>query len=236
MRPWYIDHRSTRRMSKGTVTRGKSPSGTLGLFDLGNATAPAASRSPSPAVRQPTGGLFNLKKADDRILTTTSQPKSGYIPGARSTNPGLADNVRLRPASATTHDANPREDVDVNLDDAIGGTIEAHNPRMTDVEIKNLLVGYVSLPKKYWKTGLVYRQHIRYIRLKDNIFVRGGFIAGIGKQRNKDTLSMVNCFNSRKPGYYAWVVNIDALKAIFIRRQDWDAIRESLGMIAPCKK
>jgi hypothetical protein len=206
-------------MSNISTVRGKSPSGTSGLFDIGR-----QSRSPSPVVRP----MFNLKKPDvitpksamvassldNRILTTTSQPKSGVIP---------------RPAASRMQAVANISEPDSDLGDAVGGAIEAHNPRMTDAEIKDLLVGYVSLPKKYWRTGLVYRQHIRYIRLKDNIFVRGGFIAGIGKQRGKDTLSLTNCFNSRKPGYYAWVVNIDSLKAIFIRRQDWDALRESLG-------
>lgn len=220
-------------MSKSTIARSKSPSGTQGLFDLNDRPSiksiQAASRSPSPTIRQKTSSLFDLKRTtptniDDRILTTTSQPKSGSIPGAR--NPGGA---RAQVTSVTKPEVKTEED---DVDNATGGTIEAHNPRITDAEIKNLLIGYVSLPKKYWRTGLVYRQHIRYIRLKDNIFVRGGFIAGIGKQRNKDTLSLVNCFNSRKPGYYAWVINIDALKAIFIRRQDWDALRESLNTVS----
>lgn len=216
------------------TTRGKSPSSTANLFNLGK---PAASRSPSPAVRpggSSAGNIFNLRKSEpaagraagesgSHILTGVSQPKSGTIPGARTRarSPILTN--------ASTSESQSDEIVDAGGAAESTDKIEAHNPRMTDAEIKNLLVGYVSLPKKYWHTGLTYRQHIRYIRSKDNIFVRGGFIAGIGKQRGKDTLSLVNCFNSRKPGYYAWVINLDALSAIFIRRPDWDEFKKSLG-------
>lgn len=223
-------------MSALSGSRGKSPSGTSGLFNLAH---PVANRSPSPAIRRDIApdskNLFNLHKKPEtpgrpsdpilnNILTTTSQPKSGIIPGARIR---LTGGARARSPSATSRTvsvATPEIIEPGQVDQ-----IEAHNPRISDAEIKNLLVGYVSLPKKYWRTGLVYRQHIRYVRLKDNIFVRGGFISGIGKQRGKDTLSLVNCFNSRKPGYYAWVINLDALKAIFIRRQDWDELKKTLN-------
>ncbi len=208
-------------------TNGKHQSATAGMFDLTR-----QNRSPSPAIgrHMSSENIFNLRKNEAKhdsfstspiiaSLTTTSQPKSGIIPGARPIG-GIK-----KPASpkAAKKPASPRI-----IDPGPADQIEAHNPRMTDAEIKNLLVGYVSLPKKYWHTGLAYRQHIRYVRNKDNIFVRGGFIAGIGKQRGKDTLSLVNCFNSNKPGYYAWVINLDALKAIFIRRQDWDELKKSL--------
>jgi hypothetical protein len=142
------------------------------------------------------------------------QNRSGIIPGARP----RPDGDRAK---------SPKPHPDPHEEESVDKKIEAHNPRMTDEEIKNLLIGYVVLPKKYWLSGLVYRQHIRYIRLKDDIFVRGGFIAGIGKQRGKDTLSMVNCFNPQKSGYYAWVIAIEAIKTIFVRRADWDEIRKA---------
>ena len=118
---------------------------------------------------------------------------------------------------------------EINTDD-IFKAIPAGSSKLPLSEIKRLLEGYVALPKLYWnteladvlETRLVYRQHIRYTRLKDNMFVRGGFITGFGKQRGRATLTIANGFDQKKRGYYVWVIGLDSIGTLFVKRDSLD--------------
>lgn len=209
-------------------------------------------RSPSPlnttkprplASSSATATMFDIGKKNDH----------GYIPGARprsqppiqpQTQASQQDGGRGRSASRESREtkhssrsstpAAPAAPIaaptapaaEINVED-IYSAIPVGSSKLTLDEIKKLLIGYVPLPKPYWSTELVYRQHIRYTRLKDNMFVRGGFIIGFGKQRGRATLTLANGFDPKKRGYYVWVIGLDSIGKLFVKRDSVDASRET---------
>ncbi len=187
---------------------------------------PRPSATKAVAAGGPTATMFDLSKKGDH----------GYIPGVRprpaAQAESIADGGRGRSASRDSHETKrpPSESktrtaavhhAEINADD-IFRAIPASSSKLPLSEIKRLLEGYVALPKSYWSTELIYRQHIRYTRLKDNMFVRGGFITGFGKQRGRATLTLANGFDQKKRGYYVWVIGLDSIGTLFVKRDSLD--------------
>lgn len=182
-----------------------------------------------------TTSMFNLNKKNEHVDATHTH---GYIPGVRSrqvepvhiTDGGRGrsasrDSRKLPQLESKTHATAVTHHAEINAED-IFKAIPTSSSKLPLSEIKRLLAGYVALPKSYWSTELadasathlVYRQHIRYTRLKDNMFVRGGFIIGFGKQRGRATLTLANGFDQKKRGYYIWVIGLDSIGTLFVKR------------------
>ena len=138
--------------------------------------------------------------------------------GGRGRSASRDSHVTKRPSSESKRlqDAQAHH-AEIDTDN-IFKAIPASSSKLPLSEIKRLLEGYVALPTSYWSTELVYRQPIRYTRLKDNVFVRGGFIIGFGKQRGRATLTIANGFDQKKSGYYVWVIGLDSIGALFVKR------------------
>jgi hypothetical protein len=175
--------------------------------------------------------MFNLAKKP------ASKPVAnphGTIPGARPRVPVIAPVPTLPAGIDVTAGARGRRapaeikepasssvgvsEVDPNTKAETQRAIPVSSQKMSHEQIIGLLAGYVSLPKPFWENMLAYRQHIRYTKIKDNVFVRGGFIVGIGKQRGKTTLTLANGFDSKRQGYYCWMIGLDSIAHIFVKR------------------
>lgn len=199
------------------------------------------SRSPSPSV-QSGGAKKSILSAPFAQTGTTSMfdlsRNHGHIPGARprpreasreppkqqresSREPpkkpinqhSLSSEPKVGEIKQEVSDQGTISTIDINKMIPVG------SQKIPYEEIVSLLNGYVALPKNYWNTMLVYRQHIRYTRAKDNTFVRGGFIIGFGKQRGRPTLTLSNGFDPSKSGYYVWVIGLDAISHLFVKRE-----------------
>lgn len=158
-----------------------------------------------------------------RSASRDSRKKSETMDAQRAST-SLPDETKRPPTESKTHTTAAVHHAEINVDD-IFRAIPASSSKLPLSEIKRLLEGYVALPKSYWSTELVYRQHIRYTRLKDNMFVRGGFITGFGKQRGRATLTLANGFDQKKRGYYVWVIGLDSIGTLFVKRNAEPAIR-----------
>jgi hypothetical protein len=116
------------------------------------------------------------------------------------------------------HNSAETKQPDVSLAE-ISKMIPVGSQKIPYNDIVKMLEGYVALPKQYWTSQLTYRQHIRYTKASGNVFVRGGFIIGFGKQRGRATLTLANGFDTKKQGYYVWVIGLDAIASIFVKRE-----------------
>jgi hypothetical protein len=221
-----------KNRTPGSSSRSPSPVMTHGARNPGQSSQSTTSikRGTSPS----TAKLFDL---DKRAVNS-----HGYIPGARprhvtplvhaqpmpvaqpilsaqESRDAASAGGRKRSVSREHGETKQMMPTDVSIsDDDIHKMIPVGSQKVGYDEIIQLLKGYVALPKKFWETELVYRQHIRYTRIKDNVFVRGGFIIGFGKQRGRATLTLANGFDPKKPGYYVWVIGLDAIAALFVKR------------------
>jgi hypothetical protein len=163
-------------------------------------------------------------RSQPQIPQTQTQPQASQQDGGRGRSASRETKHSSRSSTPAGAAAAPTAAptalaTEINVED-IYSAIPVGSSKLTLDEIKKLLVGYVALPKPYWSTELVYRQHIRYTRLKDNMFVRGGFIIGFGKQRGRATLTLANGFDPKKREYYVWVIGLDSIGKLFVKRAE----------------
>lgn len=183
-----------------SVTQKQHPStGTSTMFDLSK--RPASAKSSEHGY---------IPGARPRPTSNTAQSDQSVAPVSGGRKRSVSRESKEPPETKTIPTAVPATD--------ISKLIPVGSQKIPYDEIVKLLDGYVSLPKEFWDTELIYRRHIRYTKIKDNVFVRGGFIVGVGKQRSRATLTLANGFDSRKRGYYSWIIALDSISHIFIKK------------------
>lgn len=100
---------------------------------------------------------------------------------------------------------------------AVHGPIVVRSTKYTETELRAMLADYEQLPRAQWG-NIKYKQHIRYVRRVGHTFVRGGFVVGIITQDDRPALTIATKLNPRGPGYYAWVIMLDDIETLFVKK------------------